>query len=322
MVRVGYDGAASGPKPHALTRAVFGWAAALALTLGAWACGSEEPSGTAATGTTSGSGGSGGSDASFKASDCGVCVHEACVAAFDACNADPECPAFVACLDACPLVASGDADPACVDACPTGSGTESKQAVAAINACREHGPGAACAACGVDPDPPHTCPVLNQTCPDPSMETNPCFKCEDEKCCETYAASKANAESGALRQCLVDCYAANGDACEKTCVAQHPDGADDFGAVYGCMLVNCAADTTMCDPIERDACQTCLYDTCGDAQACFFAAPGGYALYGCIVACPIDDKACDQLCYDAYPEAFERFADLASCIDVACKGKC
>jgi hypothetical protein len=302
------------------------WAFSAALLASACGCDGQPSTSTTSSGGAAGEGGGGGQGGqggeggggeAYGTSAAGVCFAEKCASEINTCKADPECPAFLSCLDACPVDATGDADPACVALCPTGMGSQSMMAAAAVDDCRTNGAGAVCLAC-TSPQPEYTSPVLNQTCPDPSMETNVCFKCEDEKCCDTYVACKNNPECDALvKNCLALCAA--GDlSCEKDCVAQHPAGADDLGARFACMRVRCFAEQLMCDRCLREPAEVCLYDTCGDAYAAYLSGPNGYAHEACIHACPVDDMACDQVCHADYPDAYMRFGALADCFATQC----
>lgn len=267
-------------------------------------------------GQTGGTGGQGGGEP-YGTSAAGVCFEDKCSSEISACKADPECPAYLSCLEACPVNDAGDLDTDCASACPKGMGSQSMAAASAVDACRTTGAGAACLTC-TRTQPDYTTPVLQQTCPDPSMETNVCFKCEDEKCCETYVACKDNAECQAIiKTCLPAC-AAGDTSCEKNCVAQHPDGADDLGALFACMRVRCFADQPMCDRCQRGSEEVCLFDTCAEAYATYLSGKDGYALEACIHSCPIDDMVCDQGCYSAYPDAKAAFDGVATCAAQSC----
>jgi hypothetical protein len=300
---------------------ILGGTAVLALVLaGACGGGGETGAGGEKTSTTSILTNDGGATVKYGDGPCGTCVAEACSDEIDACKADPECPAYLTCLNACPTVSGANADSTCVAACPKGSGTEAKKAIAELDLCRSKGPGAACESCGLTVSTAYTAPALTQSCPGGSTDPNPCFACIDDRCCDTYQACHDSADCQALRDCLVTC----GDdaACIEGCAEQHAEGAALWGPYYACGIVRCATDTTACDPTEREACEACLFTDCGDAYAYFLSAPGGYEMEACIQACPIDDSVCDGMCYAAYPEAYAKWGDLASCVGVLCKGKC
>lgn len=287
------------------------------------ACSSDEGGAGGGSSSTSGTGtgGGGAAPATWGASACGTCVHEACAGAFQACLSDPECPAYVDCLDACPVGPDGNVDPTCQAGCPRGTGTESLRAAAAIDACRDPGAGAECTACGI---PARSClpdiPELNQTCTEPSIETNPCFVCQDENCCETIAACDANPDCVAYKQCTRD----NADADDpyNLCAELHPGGVQDAAAGITCAIYHCAVDTPSCDAAERDPCLECLYCDCALEWSALERTADGFLLSWCIAACPVGDTACDQACLDAHPDSQERYLALAECVFAACGDAC
>lgn len=298
-------------------------AAFLAVAIGAVAllqaagCSDDETQKPGSTG--------GGNDAgatTFATTPCGVCAQGACQPQVDACNADPECAGYLACLLACAVDEHGNADAACDAACPHGQSTEAQKAQSELGACRTKGCGGQCPECGVVTPTTYESPLLTQTCPDPSTETTPCNIAEDERCCETYAAYVASPEAIALKNCWNDCVDANGENCEKTCYEQHPDGGDIMGARWACLQVRCSVEAAggTCDPATLDPDLRCWYEKCGDEWAAFLGGPDGFALYGCIVACPVDDAVCQQACYDQWSAAFERYAPFVGCAAVACQG--
>ncbi len=303
-----------------MVRLINGLAATLVLAFGVLVHVGCSDTGDDTTATSSGSMPTN----TFGKSDCWTCVKGAdgCAPQIETCSADPECAGYLTCLEGCAVDKDGNADVACTSACPTGTGSEAKKAIAELDTCREKGAGASCSACGVVPITMYTSPVLNQVCTTPSVESNVCYICEDEKCCDSYAKCAANAECQALKMCLVDCFGNNGMNCQKTCTEQHPQGVADFGAKVACTVVICAADQPMCDRSQRDPCEACLFETCADEYATFLDGPEGYALEGCIGACPMDDAVCGKKCYDAYPLAAERSIELGACVTVACAGKC
>jgi hypothetical protein len=269
-------------------------------------CGSDDPAGTGGgSGSTAEAGTGGAGPRTYRTSPCGECVHEACAAAFDACSADPECPAYAECLDACPLDERGNADPSCDAACPRGTGSESRRAVAAIGACRDPGVGADCAACNVGQrpvDPPF--PEVDQTCTEPSMETEECFICQDDNCCETQDLCNANAECVAMRECIT----AGGRV--ETCGIAHRAGADDFAKGSTCQLYRCS---NLCGG-AGESCYDCMFENCGLEWATLNRTGAGLLHQFCVGTCPGGDDACDEVCYDAYPEALADYIALGACV--------
>jgi hypothetical protein len=278
------------------------------------ACGKSGGSSGGATG----GGGSGGAGVTYAASPCGTCVTTACASEIDACSGDPGCAAYLGCLDACPVASGGDADVACASACGTGSSTESTMAISQVNACRSKGPGAACPACGLSSAVTYTAPALNQMCPSMAMDTNACFICDDEHCCQTYATCHDDAECHAFQTCIQACPSTGSAPCFKACTEQHPAGADTFGPYDACGTVLCGM---ACAPTTLTACEECTWGTCGDTYAYFLSTTGGVALLACVQTCAIDDTACDSTCYGAFPAAYQKYSDYAACVAVACKDK-
>jgi hypothetical protein len=267
------------------------------------------------SGTTTG----GDSEGAFAKSACGKCVATSCGAEITACGSDAGCAAYLACLDACSPGSSGDADATCVAKCPVGTSQGTLETLADVNACRSVGPGAMCKACGVPSNPKLTAPVLNDSCPSTSTETNPCYVCEDEHCCMSSLACAGDMDCVALEQCLGSC---NGGApCIQMCTMQHAVGANVFGPYFACGSVRCAADQAECDPTERDVCEQCVFSTCSDPFAYFLSTQGGYALLACVESCG-SDASCEDACYTSFPTAFVKYVDYAACIAEGCKGQC
>ena len=309
---------------HRVTHVVAGVVGAAAV-IGLAGCGADsaDPGATTTAGTTAtGGGGGAGGSCGYGCSPCGECVKTACASAFAKCDGDPECPAYAACVLACPAGAAGDADPACVDACPTGTSSASKQAAAAVLACRTVGAGTSCAECHVTEHPPPKNALLNDTC-GPTKETDPCFQCEEEKCCESQAACNAEPDCAAYKACFSACPAKDGSldaTCVYGCGTSHKNGANAFGGLYACMSYYCAIEQTVsrCDEAKRSPCQVCAFETCGDRSADLASAPGGFLLVRCIVTCAVGDEACDGACYAKYPAALDAYQRYGECIAAAC----
>ncbi len=284
------------------------------LTLGslilASACGDDAES------SSKGGGGSGGSGEAYGASPCGLCVKDACAAEIDACSADPGCAQYLTCLYACPLDATGNADPACADACGVPDSSTAQAARSAVEACRAYGAGALdCPACGISGN---THPLLNQDCP-ASQEVNACFKCEDEHCCETYAACKSDPECDALVTCIQACPDATYDACKADCEAAHPAGVAGFGARLGCLMVLCVEP---CAGVPPTPCAECVNTRCGDEFITCWSNPECYHLFDCTTPCSPDDQPCFDACFAAHPAGVQDFNNYALCSTQACSAEC
>lgn len=269
-------------------------------------------------GEPGGDGGAGASAAdTFGASECGQCVHDACAAVIAACGGDPECAAYVSCLDGCGLNADGNVDEACEQACPRGSGTTAQQAIDELTICRNTGPGASCSACvatGTGGGPG----ILNQSCPG-SDDPNPCYECEDEHCCETYAAYEVVPEAVAYKECLLDCLNGGNQGCELQCFEQHPDGLTQWAPRHACLMVYCTTEDT-CGEIPLSSCEICVNDHCAESFVALLADPAGYLLWACTADCA--DAACWDTCEATYPSAAPRLESFSACAINQCNAEC
>jgi hypothetical protein len=158
--------------------------------------------------------------------------------------------------------------------------------------------------------------VLRQTCA-ASTESNACYKCEDEKCCQTYARCHANAECEAFKACLLACPA--GEHCEESCTAQHPNGVSAWAPRLVCMTVHCG---TACSSAPVPDCVTCINTFCADEYAVLESTPAGYLLQACIAACPFADAACIDGCKKKYQSAVQALDALATCSSQKCPMRC
>lgn len=295
------------------------WWFVIAMACASLACSSDEGDGAGGGGDGGSSSQGAGGGGTWGDGACGACVRDACSTQVDGCLADPECPAYLECLDACPVTETGDVDPSCQSACPRGNGTESLRAAAAIDACRDPGPGADCEACGVrDRTGVPDLPELHQTCP-ASGDPNACFVCQDESCCDTIAACSAEPDCLAYKECI---RTDTGDNPLYDCGLAHPQGLELFAPGYVCAEYHCAIETPGCTKAERDACFTCLYDVCGKEWAALTRFPEGFLLGWCIGACDVGDTACDDACYDLYPGARDEALQLGECLLAGCTGEC
>lgn len=216
--------------------------AAVFVVLG---CGDSESTGSGGSASDA-TAGSGGAAEPWIVDECGVCYSARCQGQIAACAADPGCGPYLDCLDACPSEGEeGPPVPACVESCRAGlgDGTSATKAFTSLEYCRQDGDGAAeCPTCGFTKTPPQECPA--------SVETNPCFICTDENCCDSYAARIANPEAEAARACQLACPSDEepGDnlyaPCVADCLAQHPDGVVDWGTYETCALIHCSTPAT------------------------------------------------------------------------------
>jgi hypothetical protein len=292
-----------------------------ALTLAAAvhgaACGSPEtrPAGT------SGAGGSEPYVDAFGATPCGSCVHGACATAESHCAADPACAPTLACLDACSREGEAGEERRCRAACVP---AETGGLAASMATCRSDAVDGACSApcggaarSGVDVDG-----LLHQSCPI-SGESNTCYRCEDEHCCETAEACAANEDCQAFTSCLQTCGGSSSFfVCNEACAAEHPAGAERFYPRSACLMAYCA-DSDACGGATLDPCQSCIYTTgCAFANASCGADAACNLLTLCIGDCPAGDTACDRACKEKFPDGVAFYDALGACIVTECLDVC
>jgi hypothetical protein len=255
---------------------------------------------------------------SWPASACGSCVIKACTRERALCDAEPSCSAHATCAEACPTSADGKLDSTCIAACPIGEGTAASRARAAYDTCITNRGLQSCDAC-TKPTVSSLLPILSQTC-GASPETNTCFKCEDEKCCNTFQGCVDEPEcKQVLQPCIVACGSDN--ACSAKCYADHPKGVAAWARRQACLLVNCV---TQCGA-TLDPCYECaVMKECRDSTARCNADEGCFLITKCINAtCPSVTDACLKTCKAKVPaSAAQLFDEFTSCALLSCVGKC
>ena len=178
-------------------------------------CSSDDPA--PASSGTGGVGGAG-NDASVQWSQnaCHGCFASRCGAELSACGSDPTCAVFAECVDGCPAQPNGAPSPSCVQGCPGASGAS------AIAACLSSAQ-AECTACGgsapdaaVEDSGACAPELFCQECA-PSVETNPCWKCQDERCCDSDQACKGDPGCLGYFLCYQACEGSNHAACIAEC---------------------------------------------------------------------------------------------------------
>jgi hypothetical protein len=280
----------------------------------------------AGDGASTGGGGSGPAT-TFSSTECGTCVTAACSNAISACQTDPACAGYLDCLLQCPVDAHGNAEPACDQGCAAAGSTETAKLESAVTACRLYGDGTSCTACAI-PNQPSSGP-LNQQCePRPNAPT-PCRQCYWDHCCDTWDACFAdgvNPDCDALGTCIGDCInAAAYEPCVKACLDAHPGSVSTLLTQQACGLSMCAADQVDCNISLRDACDTCLYGTCGDSFVAMLSTADGYLAWLCMEDCgaagaPGDQ--CVQDCVNAYPAAGSAIFLWGDCLSYQCATLC
>jgi hypothetical protein len=264
----------------------------------------------------------------FGAGACGKCVASSCAGPVKTCNADPGCAAYLACVDKCPQAAGGNVDPACAAKCPRGTASASTTAEAEIDDCRNTGPGAKCAGCGVDGGGQN--PIVNQTCT-PMTDQTPCYTCEDDSCCNTYAACHVNPDCTSLETCLKDCYqgvaddagspaggAPDGGSCDIICGGAHMAGLVDWAPRLACLQVKCAVQCENPPMPPLSQCDACINQYCANEYANLNGTPQGYLYGACFAACPSGANPCTAGCIQQYPSASAAGMALAACGNANC----
>jgi hypothetical protein len=252
--------------------------------------------------------------ARYETSACGSCVKESCAIDVEACGGDPECAAYLGCLYKCPNAANGDVDVACESQCPRPTSSAGLKAADKLGSCRSTGKGSFCSACG---QVSGGTGVLSQTC-GKSTETPPCFICEDEKCCETYARCHANPACEAYKKCLLECP--KGQKCEASCDEKHPGALKDWAPRMACLTTRCAEPCLNGEPL--DPCVKCTIDSCADHYANLASTPAGYLIQSCITVCATGDKPCIDACKAKHPSAVQPLDALLTCVVQKCPSTC
>ena len=160
--------------------------------------------------------------------------------------------------------------------------------------------------------------VLHQSC-QPSSETNPCWRCEAEHCCETRAFYDANAEAKAFRNCVIACQdePVPGRNCYVYCDQMHPTGTSDFALHVACVDQFCPQPSE-CGEKKLGKCQTCMIEYCAAQNIALDGTRSGLLSMGCNGLCPDNDGPCGSECFDTYPEIKPALDELSICLVAHC----
>ena len=254
-------------------------------------------------------------DSGWSSGECGRCLADACKPQREVCNVEPSCAAHLACADACAAGPDGRVAAACLAACPGGDNAVASRSRKAYDGCITDPAPAACAAC---PKPPNTTdPILAQKCP-ASAETNTCFKCEDEKCCDTFAACDANPDCRkAIQPCIVAC--AGNTTCVDGCYKDHPQGLVAWAPRQACLLARCRADCGA----KPDTCVDCVIDKCAQTFTRCYADVDCFLITECNARCNVVDDACIASCKKDRPMASQQLLDdYLNCGGRNCLAEC
>ena len=235
---------------------------------------------------------------------CGTCFATQCDTEIAACGADPGCAAYYTCLLDCPLDPIGNPDPTCEAACPASESSTSQQLKGQLTLCRLDTAGVACG-CDIG--------FRDQQC-STSAEANACYKCEEENCCDTYAACHESADCEALVDCMQACPIGD-PICDSDCAFQYGDAMAIFGPRLGCISSEC---NTECG---GNTCSTCVMDNCGESSVACNSRPDCWALGACVGECA-GSETCIQTCLDTYPDANDLFWIDGYCKITFCELEC
>ena len=232
---------------------------------------------------------------------------QACTAEAEACAGDPGCAAYLACLHQCPLDVLGNVDAVCEAGCPDPASSAALDLVSDYTFCRLDGAGVSCAACGF-------ASVFGQQCP-ASPETNLCWKCEDENCCDTQAACREDPHCSEIAPCIQACPLTD-TACEEQCILEHAAGMQFFGPRMTCIFAQCLAECAAVDP-----CITCIVEQCSNSHLACYSNAECYLLEGCVGNCA-GDATCIDNCMTTYAGGAAEFNLFAICALQKCELAC
>lgn len=253
--------------------------------------------------------------AGWAGGDCGRCLADACKPQREVCNVEPSCAAHVTCADACAPGPDGRVAAACLAACPRGDNAVASRSRKAYDGCITDPVASACDAC-----PKATAtkePILDQKC-GPSTETNTCFKCEDEKCCETFAACDVNQDCRkAIQPCIVGC---NGDKkCVDDCYKAHPQGLEAWAPRQACMLVQCRAECGA----KPEKCVDCIATKCAQPYVRCQSNVDCFLIMECSARCNVVDDACLTMCkMGRSADSHRLLDDFLNCGGRNCDAEC
>lgn len=275
-------------------------------------CSGDDPT------TPSGSGGTS-NDAStaWSGNACHGCFTSRCTAELTDCGADPTCAVFAECVDECPPEPNGAPSASCVQSCPGLTGGSE------VDACLTTAQ-AECTACGgsvpdAAPDGGACTPdLLCQECA-PSEETNPCWKCQDERCCDSDQACRDDQGCLDYFYCFQACTGSSAE-CIAECDAQV--GAEHyvkFNTKVSCILTRCL-EPTECGAEAVDPCLGCINEKCAAEKVACDTHDGCARLSSCIQDCT--DQGCYDACYSEFASGLPLFNAESDCFLSRCEDVC
>lgn len=220
------------------------------------------------------------------------------------------------CVLACQPGPDGNVDPTCAYACPRGASSVGATDEQALDECRATGGTGMCSSCGESSGDGGN-PIIHQMCTQ-VMDTTPCYTCEDNSCCNTYAACKNDPACQALKNCIVSCAAPDGgidagaQSCDQYCAGLNPAGVATWAPRETCIFAHCLAPCGGTDP-----CVGCVVSSCAEEYANLQGTVDGYLLGLCIAPCG-SDVSCGEACEAKYPSAAPAANALALCTQAKC----
>ncbi len=177
----------------------------------------------------------------------------------------------------------------------------------------------------------------------PGWEQTPCYQCAAPACEVEQAACNGDPGCAAALACAKACPAAPDGSADPSCLDACPSpmsaaGSEALLSFMDCVATSaagcpscgggqggggsCAFDEPVlceqCDPSTlSDACERCDAENCCTATANIFPPGPGGALGTCWANCP--DYACEQACYDMYPEQLVYLGSWIACFEVHCR---
>jgi len=160
----------------------------------------------------------------------------------------------------------------------------------------------------------------------PSRETNLCFKCTDESCCNEYATCAADPRCAMFyKDCLPQCKADGGsfDTCVVQCDSRNGAGHALFAPYNACTSVKCL---TECSDIPPDECTVCSFQTCSGPTGACKADRDCTTLTSCITACaertPGLEKCTTDCVQGRRAETVALYDATLACYRQKCKAAC
>ena len=151
-----------------------------------------------------------------------------------------------------------------------------------------------------------------------STDTDECYKCTDESCCNEYTACKADPRCGDYyKSCIPDCKKTGKsyDQCVVQCDGTNGAGHSTYLPYLACSELHCLAQ---CSNNAPDPCSQCLYASCRDQNDACLRDRQCDTLRACVGVCNAGPSVDRQSCVDACSQnagatAQDKFNGLTTC---------